>query len=86
VQQGEEQVMEYRIECMQTVFGKERERRLKLAFDIIWSLDIQKARVGSPRCDSQNPYSPMVAGPVDEVEGESNEAKKNLLSEAEQEL
>jgi hypothetical protein len=77
--------MEWRIECIQTIFGKERERRVKLAFDIIWNLDIQKVRAGSLRCDSQNP-SPTVAVPANEVERESNKEKKNLALEAEQEL
>lgn len=46
--------MEYRIVAIQTVFGEERERRLKLAFDIIWNLKIKKTEVGDPCHQSQN--------------------------------
>ena len=34
--------MQYRIECIQTIFGHERERRLKLAFDTIWGFRRRK--------------------------------------------
>jgi hypothetical protein len=46
--------MEYRIVTVQTVFGEERERRLKLAFDIIWNFDVKKAKVGYARRKNQH--------------------------------
>ena len=77
--------MKYRIECKQTIFGKEREHRLRLAFDIIWNLDLQKIKAEKLCCGSQNPCSPTVIVPPDEVEGKSNEMEKDLPSEAEKE-
>lgn len=70
--------MQYRIECIQTVFGEERERRLKLAFDIIWNLDLKKRRAGQNTSKSQN--TELSRGDIltDETEEESKEDKDTL--------
>jgi hypothetical protein len=71
--------MQYRIECIQTVFGEERERRLKLAFDIIWNLGVKKTKEGSERIKSQDSEIPTGTELTDETDGNSKEDKKLLL-------
>jgi hypothetical protein len=71
--------MQYRIECIQTVFGEERERRLKLAFDIIWNLGTQKTKERSERTKSQSSNFPTVTAPSNETEGGSKEDENTLL-------
>jgi hypothetical protein len=70
--------MRYRIESIQTIFGEERKRRLKLAFDVIWNLDIQKAGAEGASSTSQNSYIPTVAKPTSEEDEESKEDTNQL--------
>lgn len=71
--------MEYRIVAIQTVFGEERERRLKQAFDIIWNLRVQKTEEGTERNKNQNSDFPTIVAPTNETEGESKEDENTLL-------
>jgi hypothetical protein len=77
--------MQYRIECIQTVFGEERERRLKRVFDIIWNLDIKKAGAVGARSESQNSDLPIGTVPTDDIEGNLKE-DENLVSDSEHKL
>lgn len=46
--------MQYRIVAIQTIFGEERERRLKRVFDIILSLGARKPGAENGRSNRKN--------------------------------
>jgi hypothetical protein len=73
--------MQYRIECIQTVFGEERERRLKQMFDIILSLGSQKPGAENGRSNGKESEIKTITEPTDETEGESKE-NENMLVQA----
>jgi hypothetical protein len=73
--------MQYRIECIQTVFGEERERRLKQMFEIVLSLGARKLGVENSRANSQKYEIRTGTEPTDETEGESKE-NENMLGDS----
>ena len=65
--------MQYQIRCIKTVFAEERERRLKMVFDIILSLGAQKPGAENGCSNGQKSETWTVIVPTDETEDESKE-------------